>query len=135
MVARATCLHGGSVLVEILGRHIVFRNLSRMHLGNVGVGHVLDGFDDVGLDKLPLVHQFFHALRLRLRAIRETLIIAGLACGIRTRVLVGMVLHAPITARAGQCAEEADKDTGTAWRLLSSVKENPADAACCFYGR
>ena len=51
-------------------------------------------------EQLPFIDEFFHALRVRFRGIGESLIITGLATGIRPRVFRFVLLaHATTEAR------------------------------------
>ena len=64
---------------QVLGRHIVFRDLSRVNLSHVRVGCILHAFDRFGLEGLPLLEQFFDTLSACLRDIRQSLRVSGLA--------------------------------------------------------
>jgi hypothetical protein len=64
-------------------RHIIYRNLPGTDLGDFRIGYIFNTVDHGCLEKLPFVDEFFHTLRIGFRAIREALIITGLARGIR----------------------------------------------------
>ncbi len=65
--------------VQVFGGHIVLWDLFRAHFRHVRIGCIFNAFDRFGLEKLPLLDQFFDALGACLRDIRQPLSVSGLA--------------------------------------------------------
>lgn len=80
-----------------------------MDLGN-RIERIFNSIDDICFEKLPFIDEFFHALRVRFRSIAESLIITGLASGIRPHVFRFMLLFHKTT--------EARYPPKDAWILL-----------------
>jgi ribosomal protein S14 len=80
-----------SVPIEILGRYVIFRNLPCTDLGD-RIRHIFDTVNRACLKNCPSSTSSFTLSRVRFRAIRESLIVAGLAGGIRSGVFRFMLL-------------------------------------------
>ena len=89
-----------SVLVEILGRHVVFRKLPGANFGDIRLGRIFNTLDYICFEGLPFLGEFFYALRICFCVGGKALIVAGLARGVRPRFFpLVMYLHAAIRAR------------------------------------
>jgi hypothetical protein len=82
----------GSILVKILGRNVIYRNLQGTDLCDFRIGYIFNTVDHVCFEKLPFVDEFFDTFRIGFRAIREALIITSLARGTRPRAFWFMLL-------------------------------------------
>ena len=67
----------GSILVKILGRNVIYRNLPGTDLCDFRIGYIFNTVDHVCFEKLPFVDEFFDTFRIGFRAIREALIITA----------------------------------------------------------
>jgi len=86
-----------SVLVEILGGHVILRNLPGTNLGDLRIGYIFNTPSTALASKnCPSSTSLFRALRLRFRVIRESLIVAGRAPGNSTPC---RLLHAAFLCR------------------------------------
>ena len=54
----------GLILVQILFRNVVFRNLPGSYLALVSIGSILYSAHGLGFHVLAFFHQFFHAFRI-----------------------------------------------------------------------
>jgi ribosomal protein S14 len=85
------CSKHTSVPIKILGRYVIFRNLPCTDLGD-RIRHMFDTVNRACLKNCPSWTSSFTLSRVRFRAIRESLIVAGLAGGIRSGVFRFMLL-------------------------------------------
>jgi hypothetical protein len=81
------------ILVQILQRHVIFRNLVGTDFVNIRLWCVFDTFYNVSLEGLSLIYQFFHTLGVDFGGVGESLIGAGLTRGIRVAVFRCVLLH------------------------------------------
>jgi hypothetical protein len=63
----------GLISPQVFGRHIVLWDLFRVNFSHVRVGCIFHAADYFGLERLPLLDQFFDALGVCLRDVRQSL--------------------------------------------------------------
>jgi hypothetical protein len=63
-------------VIQILLWNVIFGNLARPYLGDIGIGGALNAFNGGGFGRVTLLHQFLRALGIRERRIVDLLNIA-----------------------------------------------------------
>ena len=79
VVVAGTRCRRGLVFSQVFERHVVLQDLFCVHFFNVFAGCFFHAVDRFGLEGLPLLDQFFDALRARLGDVRQALSVAGLS--------------------------------------------------------